>query len=64
MMTVAAIDRIVHHVNLIEVRADDSYRRKAAMQRMGSEQAASIAAETASPDKTSTEDQQEDRTPA
>ena len=39
MMTVAAIDRLVHHANLIEVRTD-SYRRKAAMQQMAAEQSA------------------------
>jgi len=36
MMTVAAIDRLVHHANLIEVRSD-SYRRKAAMRQMDRE---------------------------
>ncbi len=41
MMTVAAIDRLVHHANLIEVRSD-SYRRKAAMQQMAGEHAAMI----------------------
>ena len=35
MMTVAAIDRLVHHADLIEVRADSSYRRKTALCRMG-----------------------------
>ena len=64
MMTVAAVDRIVHHANLIEVRSDNSYRRKAAMQRMSSEQAASIAAETAPRDKIPTGNQPADRTPA
>ncbi|MCP4308904.1 MAG: ATP-binding protein, partial [bacterium] len=38
MMTVAAIDRLVHHANLIEVQSD-SYRRKAAMRQMAAEQA-------------------------
>jgi DNA replication protein DnaC len=38
MMTVAAIDRLVHHANLIEVRSD-SYRRKAAQRHMAAEQA-------------------------
>ncbi|MCP4206375.1 MAG: ATP-binding protein [Shimia sp.] len=37
MMTVAAIDRLVHHANLIEVQSD-SYRRKAAMRQMAAEQ--------------------------
>ena len=37
MMTVAAVDRLIHHANLIEVQSD-SYRRKAAMQQMGEPQ--------------------------
>ncbi len=41
MMTVAAIDRLVHHATLIEVQSD-SYRRKAAMQQMAGEQAAMV----------------------
>ena len=53
MMTVAAIDRLVHHANLIEVRSD-SYRRKAAMRQMNEEQAAS---------RTTSADQQEDQMP-
>ena len=63
MMTVAAIDRLVHHANLIEVRSD-SYRRKMAMRQMGGEQAVTMPAVTASPDKVSTSVQQGDRTPA
>lgn len=43
MMTVAAIDRLVHHANLIEVRSD-SYRRKVAIQQMDREQTATISA--------------------
>jgi DNA replication protein DnaC len=43
MMTVAAIDRLVHHATLIEVQSD-SYRRKAAMQQMAGEQAAMMQA--------------------
>ncbi len=37
MMTVAAIDRLVHHANLIEVRSE-SYRRKTAQEQMDKEQ--------------------------
>jgi DNA replication protein DnaC len=62
MMTVAAIDRLVHHANLIEVRSD-SYRRKAAMQQMGREQAATLPAATPPPSKTAVADHQDDRTP-
>jgi DNA replication protein DnaC len=39
MMTVAAIDRLIHHANLIEVRSE-SYRRKEAMAQMGQGQTA------------------------
>jgi DNA replication protein DnaC len=64
MMTVAAIDRLVHHATIIEVRSDDSYRRKAALQRMDSEQAAaSLGPKKASPDKAIIEDPQAGRTP-
>ena len=63
MMTVAAIDRLVHHANIIEVRADDSYRRKEAMQRMAEEQTASTVPEAALT-RCSSEDQPVDRTPA
>jgi len=57
MMTVAAIDRLVHHANLIEVRSD-SYRRKAAIRQMSGEQAGTMSAvATASPGKASTADQ-------
>ncbi|MES9902351.1 MAG: IS21-like element helper ATPase IstB [Sedimenticola sp.] len=45
MMTVAAIDRLVHHANLIEVQSD-SYRRKAAMQQIDREQAATMSVVT------------------
>ncbi len=45
MMTVAAIDRLVHHANLIEVRSD-SYRRKVAMRQMDGERTANLPATT------------------
>ena len=57
MMTVAAIDRLVHHADLIEVHSD-SYRRKAAMQQMAGEQAAVIAGVPLSPDASPNTDQQ------
>jgi DNA replication protein DnaC len=50
MMTVAAIDRLVHHATLIEVQSD-SYRRKAAMQQMAGEQAAMMPEITTPPEK-------------
>jgi DNA replication protein DnaC len=62
MMTVAAIDRLVHHANLIEVRSD-SYRRKAAMQQMDREQTATLPAATPPPSKVSVADGQVDRMP-
>ena len=43
MMTVAAIDRLVHHANLIEIRSG-SYRRKTAMQQMNGKGAISATA--------------------
>ncbi len=61
MMTVAAINRLVHHANLIEVRSD-SYRRKAAMRQMDEEQAASIMADTPA-SRTTSAYQQEDQMP-
>jgi len=60
MMTVAAVDRLIHHANLIEV-SSESYRRKEAMQQMSEEQAASITSDTP-PLKTTSTDQQEDQT--
>ncbi|MES9983577.1 MAG: IS21-like element helper ATPase IstB [Candidatus Thiodiazotropha sp. 6PLUC6] len=63
MMTVAAIDRLVHHANLIEVQSD-SYRRKAAIQQMDREQAATMSVVTSPQGKAPTADQQGDRTPA
>ena len=63
MMTVAAIDRLVHHANLIEVRSD-SYRRKAAMRQMGREQTAALPAATPPLSNASTAGRQGDRTPA
>ena len=63
MMTVAAIDRLVHHANLIEVRSD-SYRRKAAMRQMDREQTAALPAATSPLSKASTTDHQGDQTPA
>jgi DNA replication protein DnaC len=62
MMTVAAIDRLVHHANLIEVRSD-SYRRKAAMRQMGREQTATLPENTPPPSKASVADGQVDRMP-
>jgi DNA replication protein DnaC len=62
MMTVAAIDRLVHHANLIEVRSD-SYRRKAAMRQMDREQSATLPAATPPPSKASVTDGQVDRMP-
>ena len=62
MMTVAAIDRLVHHANLIEVRSD-SYRRKAAIRQMDREQTATLPAATPSLSKKPTADHQGDRTP-
>jgi len=62
MMTVAAIDRLVHHANLIEVLSD-SYRRKAAIRQMEREQTATLPAATPSLSKKTTADQQGDRTP-
>ena len=50
MMTVAAIDRLVHHATLIEVQSD-SYRRKEAMQQMAGEQAAMMPEITTPPEK-------------
>ncbi len=41
MMTVATIDQLVHHANLIEVRSD-SYRRKEAMHQMAEEQTTTL----------------------
>ncbi len=60
MMTVAAVDRLIHHANLIEV-SSESYRRKEAMQQMSKEQTASITSDTP-PLKTISTDQQEDQT--
>jgi DNA replication protein DnaC len=62
MMTVAAIDRLVHHANLIEVRSD-SYRRKAAMRQMDREQVATLPAATPPPIKASVADGQVGRMP-
>lgn len=62
MMTVAAIDRLVHHANLIEVRSD-SYRRKAAMSQMKGEQAATVPAATPPPSIDPVADGQADRMP-
>ena len=45
MMTVAAIDRLVHHAELIEVRSE-SYRRKAAMREKSEESASEMAGTT------------------
>jgi len=42
MMTVAAVDRLIHHATLIEV-SSDSYRRKQALQK-ASERAAATSA--------------------
>jgi len=42
MMTVAAVDRMIHHATLIEV-SSDSYRRKQALQK-ASERAATTSA--------------------
>ena len=39
MMTVAAVDRFVHHATIIEVTSD-SYRRKEALDRVAAEAAA------------------------
>jgi DNA replication protein DnaC len=50
MMTVAAIDRLVHHATLLKVQSD-SYRRKTAMRRMAGEQAAMMPEIAASTDK-------------
>lgn len=63
MMTVAAIDRLVHHANLIEVRSD-SYRRKEAIRQMDEEQAVTMPAATPPPDKTSAADRSGDGIPA
>ena len=57
MMTVAAIDRLVHHADLIEVRSE-SYRRKEAMRQMGQEQAAMMANTPPLPDTPATPEQQ------
>ncbi len=59
MMTVAAIDRLVHHANLIEVRSD-SYRRKAAMRQMDTDQVA-LPTGASVPGNASTADNQEDQ---
>lgn len=56
MMTVAAIDRLVHHANLIEVRSD-SYRRKAALRQMDSEQTVAMSAAIPPPGKDSRPEQ-------
>ena len=45
MMTVAAIDRLVHHADLIEVKADDSYRRKTALSEVAKDAHRSTSAE-------------------
>jgi len=63
MMTVAAIDRLVHHANLIEVRSD-SYRRKVAMRQRDREQTATMSATVPALGKASTTDHQGDPTPA
>ncbi len=63
MMTVAAIDRLVHHANLIEVRSD-SYRRKVAMRQRDREQTATMSATMPPLGKASTADHQGDQTPA
>lgn len=47
MMTVAAVDRLVHHATIIEV-ASDSYRRKEALGQIAAEAATSTVAETTS----------------
>ena len=57
MMTVAAIDRLVHHADLIEIHSD-SYRRKAAMQQIAGEQAAVMAGVPLSSDASPNTDQQ------
>ena len=55
MMTVAAIDRLVHHATLLEVQSD-SYRRKEAMQQMAGEQAAMMPEITPPAEKSVTTD--------
>ena len=60
MMTVAAIDRLVHHANLIEIRSD-SYRRKVAMQQMDQEQAVIASVVISVQDKATTADPQENQ---
>jgi DNA replication protein DnaC len=62
MMTVAAIDRLVHHANLIEVRSD-SYRRKVAMQQMEREQTATLPAATPPQSKPAIVDHPRDQVP-
>ena len=52
MMTVAAVDRLVHHADLIEVRSA-SYRRKAAVQQMTREQQVAALAGTSRPNDAS-----------
>ena len=56
MMTVAAIDRLVHHADLIEVRSE-SYRRKEAMRQMDGGLAAVMADAPLSPDASATPEQ-------
>jgi len=57
MMTVAAIDRLVHHADLIEVRSE-SYRRKAAMQQMDEGESAVMAGLPHSSDEPAVQEQQ------
>lgn len=45
MMTVAAVDRLVHHATMIEV-GSDSYRRKEALGQIATEAARTSVAET------------------
>lgn len=52
MMTVAAIDRLVHHADLVEIRSD-SYRRKTAMCQMNATQSVPTAPKSTSPGKVS-----------
>lgn len=64
MMTVAAVDRLVHHADLIEVRPDDSYRRKAALRQKGSQSILSTRAGTVSSGQAGLVDPASSRPPA
>jgi DNA replication protein DnaC len=48
MMTVAAVDRLVHHANLIEIQSD-SYRRKAALEQLNETQTTVLQEQSCSP---------------